>query len=70
MAILAPHFVVAKNLTMANYGDILAGFRIDDIAVEHCFSVLRVRCDVYNSEFATLFRLPCYCPRMPRNGSI
>ena len=37
MAILAPSFVVAKNLTVANYGDILAGLRIDNIAVEHVF---------------------------------
>jgi hypothetical protein len=32
-----PLFVVAKNLTVANYGDILAGLRIDNIAVEHVF---------------------------------
>ena len=31
-----PLFVVAKNLTVANYGDILAGLRIDNIA-EHVF---------------------------------
>src|ERR1700722_424895 len=30
-----PLFVVTKNLTVANYGDILAGLRIDNIAVEH-----------------------------------
>jgi hypothetical protein len=30
-----PFFVVTKNLTVANYGDILAGLRIDNIAVEH-----------------------------------
>jgi hypothetical protein len=34
---LRPLFVVAKNLAMANYSDILAGIRIDDIAVEHVF---------------------------------
>jgi hypothetical protein len=61
-----PLFVVAKNHTVANYGDILARLRIDNIAVEHIFSVLRVRCDAYNSEFVALFLLPCYCPRMPR----
>jgi hypothetical protein len=32
-----PLFVVTKNLTVANYGDILAGLRIDYIAVEHVF---------------------------------
>jgi hypothetical protein len=48
---LRPLFVVAKNLAVANYSDNLAGLRIDDIALEHVFSVLRVRCDVYNSEF-------------------
>jgi hypothetical protein len=32
-----PLFVVAKNLTVANYGDILAGLRIDNIAMEHVF---------------------------------
>jgi hypothetical protein len=42
-----PLLVVAKNLAVANYGDILAGIRIDNIAVEHFFSVLRVRCHVY-----------------------
>jgi hypothetical protein len=30
-------FVVAKNITVANYGDTLAGLRIDNIAVEHVF---------------------------------
>ena len=30
-----PLFVVTKNLTVANYGDILSGLRIDNIAVEH-----------------------------------
>ena len=39
-----PLFVVAKNLTVANYGDILAGLRIDNIAVEHGFLVCV--CDV------------------------
>jgi hypothetical protein len=34
---LRPLFVVAKNLAVANYSDILAGLRIDDIAVEHVF---------------------------------
>jgi hypothetical protein len=34
------------------------------------FSVLRVRCDVYNSEFGALFRLPCYLQRMPPNGAL
>jgi hypothetical protein len=40
--------------------------------LEHVFlfSVLRVRCDVYNSEFGALFRFPCYCPRMPRDGAL
>ena len=32
-----PLFVVAKNLTVANYSDNLAGVRIDNIAVEHVF---------------------------------
>ena len=32
-----PLFVVAKYLTVANYGDLLAGLRIDNIAVEHVF---------------------------------
>ena len=32
-----PLFVVTKNLTLANYGDILAGLRIDNVAVEHVF---------------------------------
>ena len=32
-----PFFVVTKNLTVANYGDLLAGLRIDNIAVEHVF---------------------------------
>jgi hypothetical protein len=32
-----PLFVVTKNLTVANYGDILAGLGIDNIAVEHFF---------------------------------
>ena len=32
-----PLFVVAKNLTVANYGDILAALRIDNIAMEHIF---------------------------------
>jgi hypothetical protein len=43
---------------VANYSDNLAGLRIDNIALEHVFlfSVLRVRCDVYNSEFGALFR--------------
>jgi hypothetical protein len=54
-----PLFVVTKNLTVANYGDILAGLGIDNIAVEHFFG-LRVRCDAYNSAFGALFRLPCY----------
>ena len=35
-----------------------------------CFSVLCVRCDVYNPEFGALFRFPCYCPRMPRDGAL
>ena len=34
-----PFFVVTKNLTVANYGDLLAGLRIDNIAVEHVFLV-------------------------------
>ena len=34
------------------------------------FSVLCVRCDVYNPEFGALFRFPCYCPRMPRDGAL
>jgi hypothetical protein len=34
-----PFFVVPKNLTVANYGDLLAGLRIDNIAVEHVFLV-------------------------------
>ena len=56
---------------MANCSDNLAGLRIDDIALEHVFqfSVPRVRCDVHNSEFGALFRFPCYCPRMPRDGA-
>jgi hypothetical protein len=29
--------VVTKNLAVANYGDILAGIRIDNIALEHVF---------------------------------
>jgi hypothetical protein len=33
-----PFFVVAKNLTVANDGDNLAGVRIDDIAKEHVSS--------------------------------
>jgi len=55
---LRPSFVVAKNLAAANYSDNLAGLRIDNIALEHVFlfPVLRVRCDVYNSEFGALFR--------------
>ena len=52
---LRPLVVVAKNLAVANYSDNLAGLRIDNIALEHV-SALRVRCDVYNSEFAALFR--------------
>ena len=69
---LRPLFVVAKNLAVANYSDNLASLRIDDIALEHVFlfSVLRVRRDVYNSEFGALFRFPCYCPRMPRDGAL
>ena len=64
-----PLFVVTKNLTVANYGDILAGLGIDNIAVEHFFC-LRVRCDACNSAFGALFRLPCYCPGMPRDGAV
>ena len=67
---LRPLFVVAKNLAVANYSDNLAGLRIDYIALEHVFLVLRVRRDVYNSEFGALFRFPCYCPRMPRDGAL
>ena len=69
---LRPLFVFTKNLAVANYSDNLAGLRIDNIALEHVFlfSVLRVRCDVCNSEFGALFRFPCYCPRMPRDGAL
>src|ERR1700722_11897009 len=69
---LRPLFVVAKNLAVPNFSDNLARVRIDNIALEHVFmfSVLRVRCDVYNSEFGALFRFPCYCPRMPRDGAL
>jgi hypothetical protein len=65
---LRPLFVVAKNLAVPNYSDNLAGVRIDDIALEHVFlfSVLRVRCDVYNSEFGALFRFPCYVAHAAR----
>ena len=34
---LCPLFVLAKNLAVANYSDNLAGFRIDNIALEHVF---------------------------------
>src|ERR1700688_77018 len=35
--IIAPALTVAKNITVANYGDTLAGLRIDNKAVEHVF---------------------------------
>ena len=69
---LRPPFVLAKNLAVANYSDNLAGLRIDDIALEHVFSVLRVRCDVYNSEFGALFRFRAIvrgCREMARSRS-
>jgi hypothetical protein len=63
-----PLLVVSKNLSVTNYGDILAGIKINNVAVEHVFA-LPVRCDVYNSEIGALFLSPCYCPRMPRDGA-
>jgi hypothetical protein len=63
-----PLLVVAKNLTVANYGDILAGLRIDNIAVEHvflfCVSDVRLQLRIRRVvPVAVLF-----CLRMPRDG--
>jgi hypothetical protein len=64
-----PLFVVAENLTVANYGDVLARLRIDNIAVEHVFSVLRVRCEVTTpnsprcSGWRAIVRLAAYATR-------
>jgi hypothetical protein len=53
IAILAPDSSSQKT-HRDNYGDILAGLRIDDIAVERVF--LFCVSDVTLSEFAALFR--------------
>ena len=66
---LRPLFVVAKNLAVANYSDNLARLS-RQYSLGACFSVLCVRCDVYNPEFGALFRFPCYCPRTPRDGAL
>ena len=65
-----PLFVVTKNLTAANYGDILAGLRIDNIAVEHVLLFCVSDVTFTTPESAALFRLPCYCPGMPRDGAV
>ena len=65
-----PLFVVAKNLTVANYGDILAGLRIDNIAVEHGFLVCVSDVTFTTPESAALFRSPCYLPWVPRDGAL
>src|ERR1700722_6751741 len=65
-----PLFVVAKNLTVANYGDILAGLSFDNIAVEHGFLVCVSDVTFTTPESAALFRSPCYLPWVPRDGAL
>jgi len=64
-----PIFVVAKNLTVANYSDNLAGVRIDNIAVEHVFlfCVSDVTFTTPNSARCSGSRA---MSRMPRDGAL
>ena len=64
-----PVFVVAKNFPVANDGNNLTRLRIDDIANEHV-SLAAFRSGVYNSGFATLFRLPCCRQQIRRDGTL
>jgi len=65
-----PLFVVAKNLSVSNNGDILATLRIDNIAVEHVFLFCVSDMTFTTPNSPRCSGCKCYLPWMPRDGAL